>query len=86
MRWQLLQLARWTTGVLLSSSHDTGVCRAVLCRLMPCAPGADAAAAYVAGSGIKLCALGADGQVLQQAGLQVGVGADAGAQDQLDVK
>lgn len=37
--------------------------------------GAKAAAAYVASSGIKLCALGADGQVLEQAGLQVCAGA-----------
>lgn len=36
-----------------------------------CAAGPAAAAAYVRQSGIKLCALGADGLVLQQAGLQV---------------
>jgi hypothetical protein len=48
----------WPAELILTGS-------AVVC------PGAEAAAAYVAASGIKLCALGADGQVLEQAGLKV---------------
>lgn len=52
-----------------------GACPAVLCCVLCCAvlcvAGGDAAVSYVAGSGLKLCALGADGQVLQQAGLKV---------------
>jgi len=37
----------------------------------PLLTGPEAAAAYIQGSGIKLCALGADGDVLQELGLQV---------------
>lgn len=33
--------------------------------------GLEAAAAYIRESGIKLCALGADGEALQEVGLQV---------------
>jgi hypothetical protein len=43
----------------------------VLWHAVLCVSGADAAVAYVSSSGIKLCALGADGQVLQKAGLKV---------------
>lgn len=52
-------------------------CCVVLCYAVPCcASGADEAVAYLSGSGTKLCALGADGQVLQQAGLKVGAARD----------
>eukprot|EP00879_Flechtneria_rotunda_P033499 GHRR01037111.1.p1 GENE.GHRR01037111.1~~GHRR01037111.1.p1 ORF type:complete len:233 (+),score=82.37 GHRR01037111.1:216-914(+) len=44
---------------------------AVLERLAALHGSSEAAAQYVADSSVKLCALGADGQVLQQAGLQV---------------
>lgn len=58
------------TGMQGTTLHEKRCGPAVLCCGMVCA-GAEAAAAYVSSSGIKLCALGADGQVLEQAGLKV---------------
>lgn len=47
------------------------LCCAATVHAVLCVAGSEAAAAYVRSTGIKLCALGVDGQVLEQAGLKV---------------
>eukprot|EP00775_Hariotina_reticulata_P009061 gene9061-9231_t len=65
----LLQLSSYSH---LAFTSKNGIL-AVLERLTELQGGLEAAAAYIQESGIKLCALGADGEVLQEVGLQVDV-------------